>query len=84
MWEDIVIAVGNLILALSLIGTIRDEQKPPLTTSIPGVVVLLVFCIAQVSLELYLTTIITFCVAMMWAVIAWQRYRQGNIVIKKQ
>ena len=82
MWEDVVIGLGNIVLSISLISAVRDSQKPPLITSIPTTITVYIFCIAQISLGLYLTTTVTFVVATLWAVLAWQRFKQGKVVIK--
>ncbi|MBP6041494.1 hypothetical protein KA529_00545 [Candidatus Saccharibacteria bacterium] len=82
MWEDLVIGLGNIVLSISLFSAVRDSQKPPLSTSIPTAITIYIFCIAQISLGLYLTTAVTFVVATLWAVLAWQRFRQGKVVVK--
>lgn len=84
MWEDYVTSVGNIVVALSLINTIRDEQKPPLSTSIPTMICVLGFAASSFSLGLYLSTGILAVVFVIWAVIAWQRFRQGDVQVREK
>ena len=83
MWQDIVLTLTNFVFLVSLASAVRDQQKPPLSTSIPSPLALYVICVVQISLGLYLTTVITFIVANLWLTLAVQRYRQGKVIIKK-
>jgi len=79
MWQDMVLTIANFVFMFSMILAVRDQQKPPLSTSIPSAIALGIVCIVQISLELYLTTLITFIVFCLWTVVAIQRYRQGKV-----
>lgn len=83
MWQDIVLTLTNLVFMGSMISAVRDQQKPPLSTSVPATLALYVVCFVQIDLELYVTTVITFIVANLWLTVAIQRFRQGRVVLEQ-
>lgn len=75
IWQDIVFGIGAVIFAVALIPTIRGAQKPPLMTSIPTTVVLLVFAVTQASLSLWVAAITSVFAASLWLTLAVQKIR---------
>ena len=76
LWQDIVLSVGNLLLAVSLIPSIVGRDKPALSTSLLSGSILFTFGIVYVSLSLWTSVLaISFSVAL-WFVLAVQKYRQ--------
>jgi hypothetical protein len=74
-WQDIVYSVGNLIFALSLIPSIRSDDKPHLYTSIPTAALLLVFAFTSYTLGLIMTAVVTLIGSALWAVLAVQKIK---------
>ncbi|WP_266078084.1 hypothetical protein [Haladaptatus caseinilyticus] len=53
MWQEYVFLAGSIVIMISLIPTIRDEEaQVPLRTSLPSVVVLFVQTLAFLSMGL--------------------------------
>lgn len=76
MWQDFVFTVGSFLFIIGLIPTVRGSQKPPLSTSFVTGLVLLVFAVMYLTLELYLSAVVTTITSMMWATLFLQRHRQ--------
>lgn len=75
MWQDYVIAVGAIGLALALIPSIRADQKPSVFTSAPTAFVLFVFSASYASLDLWFAACTQFVGAALWTVLALQAFR---------
>jgi hypothetical protein len=72
-WQDIVIAIGSLILAIGLIPSVLSKDKPSLWTSVITSLVLITFTIAYASLALWYATFTTALAALLWIVLAAQK-----------
>lgn len=72
-WQDIVLTVGGFIFSLALIPTVRAQDKPPLSTSIPTGIVLLFFAYTYFSLDLIVSTFSTLLMATLWLIVAKQK-----------
>ncbi len=75
IWQDMVIGGGQWFFALALIPMLRSETKPPLVTSLPTGVALLVFAGTFLTLDLWHSALSSAVVGAMWLIIAWQRWR---------
>ncbi len=73
IWQDMVIGGGQWFFALALIPMLRSEAKPPLATSIPTGLALLVFAGTFLTLDLWHSALSSAVVGAMWLVIAGQR-----------
>ena len=78
VWQDIVLSVGMWIFVIALIPTLRGKEKPALSTSIVTSAVLAVFVLTYATLELWLSTIASAVIAVLWFVLAAQKYRKGK------
>lgn len=76
IWQDVCFLVGNLILSAGLIPTIRDTQKPPLTTTLTVLAVLSSFAVAEWTIDLPLAAFATLAQMGAWVVLGVQRWRQ--------
>jgi ammonia channel protein AmtB len=54
MWQDIVFMLGGFIFSIALIPSIRNKNKPALSTSLSTAIVLCIFCIAYASMGFWL------------------------------
>jgi hypothetical protein len=73
-WQDWVFSVGGFVVLLSLVPTIRGDQKPALTTSFTTVVLMGLFAFAMATLGLWLSAIANLGILGAWAILAVQRY----------
>jgi hypothetical protein len=77
-WQDWAFAVGGFFFIVSLVPTMRGEQKPALTTCIMSVVIVTVFTATMASLELWLSALANAGIAVCWAIISMQRYAMNK------
>jgi membrane glycosyltransferase len=78
-WQDIVLAVGQLALAIALVPTVLSHHKPALWTSTITSAVLVLFAVTYASLSLWYATFTTSLAAAMWIILAAQKILQrGN------
>jgi len=75
-WQDWVFAIGGFFVLVSLIPTIRAEQKPALTTSLMTTVLVFIFASTMVTLHLVLAAVTNYGISLAWGVLAYQGYRQ--------
>lgn len=73
IWQDIVITIGCFILALSTVPSIVSDKKPPRTTCIGFVLVLLAFAVSFATLNLWLSTGGAIAQAIAWLILLFQR-----------
>lgn len=73
MWQDLVFFVGTLLFSISMLPSICSKDKPNAKTSISGAVILFVFALTQLSLSLYLSAVMTFINAILWAILFIQK-----------
>jgi hypothetical protein len=72
-WQDYIIAVGNLIFAISLLPSILSQtDKPHLKTSLPTALVLFVFVVTLSTLRLWFSAVATAIAASLWLTLAVQ------------
>jgi hypothetical protein len=73
-WQDVLIAVGNFLMAAALIPSIRSHnEKPPLFTSVSTAAFLSSFGVAFLTLGLWLAMAGVWSGAVAWWILAWQR-----------
>ncbi len=78
IWQDYVLSFGSIILIFALIPSVISKNKPALATSIITGLVLTAFAITFATLQLFFTTITTASVAIMWFVLAVQKFKQQD------
>ena len=77
VWQDIVFAVGAWIFFIALIPSIRNDNKPALSTSATTGVVLFVYTLTFATMELWLSVFSSLLTASAWITLAIQKYRQN-------
>lgn len=74
MWQDIIIAVGNVALAGVLLPTVADSAAAvPRWTSVPTAAVLYTFAATFATMGLTLSAIAALLSAILWSAIALWR-----------
>lgn len=71
-WQDLVFTLGAVVFSLSLLPTVMGRSKPPVLTSLPTGLLLLLFSATYASLGLTLSAAFTVPSALLWLVIAAQ------------
>ena len=71
-WQDWVLSVGNIIIAVALIPTILGPSKPAILTSILTATVLYSFGICFFTLKLKLSCVTVSIAATLWLVLLIQ------------
>ena len=77
--QDLIFAVGGLVLAITVVPTLRSDHKPALSTSVALVVVLGVYTGVLASLDLLLGAAGTALQSVLWGLVVMQiRGRSGR------
>lgn len=74
MWQDIVISVGQWLLAIPLVQ--MRKEPPPLSASVPTAAVLMVFAFTFSTLNLTSSTLSSAICGCMWLVLSALRVRR--------
>jgi hypothetical protein len=77
-WQDIVLALGSLVLAAALIPSIMSHHKPALWTSGSTGLVLAAFAVTYATLSLWYAAITTGLSALLWFVLGIQKFMETN------
>jgi len=77
-WQDIVLAIGSLILAVALVPSVLSTDKPAVWTSVTTGTVLVVFAITYGSLSLWYAVLTTSLAAILWIVLMVQKLLQAK------
>ncbi len=75
-WQDIILTIGNLLLAASLIPSVTGSDKPALSTSLLTGSILLTFAVVYTTLSLWASVFAISLNIALWLVLAVQKYRQ--------
>ncbi len=71
-WQDIVLMVGGFFFAVSLIPAVISSNKPPVATSLPTGMVLIIFVIVYTTLHLWLAALSVGLTGLIWLILAFQ------------
>lgn len=77
-WQDFVFTGGSVLFFFSLLPSVFGREKPPLLTSLPTGILLLLFAATYASLGLAISAVMTVPTAILWLVIALQRIVAGR------
>ncbi len=75
-WQEIVLAVGQVVFIIALIPSIFSKDKPEIWTSILTGTVALSIAITYTTLSLEMAAISAFFNFVAWAILAIQKLRQ--------
>ena len=82
IWQDAVIAVGQILFAVALVPALRSRQKPPRSTCVMTGVILLVFSVTFATLGLWWGSSTAAVCGVLWLVLLWQQGEKGIPVCK--
>ena len=74
-WQDAVMSLGGVFVAVSLIPMLRAPEKPPISTSLPLVVILAAISVAVFTLGLTWAALSTVVQCLLWGALALARLR---------
>lgn len=74
-WQDIVLTLGSWVFIFALIPSVIGKDKPAFNTSLITGVTLLAFVFTYTSLSLWMTAFAQLIVAILWLVLAYQKYQ---------
>ena len=77
-WQELVFFLGQMIFNISLLPSIFSKDKPALITSMLTATVIFVYVFVYGSLSLWLTGISVGTTGLLWAVLAYQKYRMDK------
>ena len=75
MIQDLIISIGQIIFIVALLPTIFNKDKPPIKTSIPTGIILIVFAINFYTIELYYATMTSGINGIEWLILTYQKYK---------
>lgn len=82
MWQEYVVLAGSIIITLTLVPTVLDDDAHvPLSTSVPSVVVLLAQTWAFTSMGLLYTAAGTALGLTLWSLIALRKGRASPLAL---
>ncbi len=74
-WQDIVISIAQLCFIPAMIPSIRNKDKPALSTSFMNVVLVLTIAFCMFTLGLWFAAVTSLAIAATWAILALQKLR---------
>jgi uncharacterized membrane protein YqgA involved in biofilm formation len=74
-WQDWVFSIGGFLILMSLIPTLRGEQKPALTTGVMSFVLVAIFACTMATLGLWFSAFANALISICWGTLALQRYQ---------
>lgn len=86
-WQDLVFTVGAIVFFASLLPTALGSAKPPVLTSLPTGVLLLLFSVTYASLGLTVSAVVTVPSGLLWLLIAAQGLaarRRGRVDLNRR
>jgi hypothetical protein len=76
MWQDYVLFAVQILFCFTLVPMLFAKAKPPLSSSIPTGLGLLVMGGAYATLALWFAAVGSFAIGIQWLVLAYQRFTQ--------
>lgn len=74
MWQDYVLTATALFFCVTLVPMLFAEEKPPLLSSIPTGITLLIIAFVYGTLQLWIAAAGSSIVGLQWLALAWQRF----------
>jgi threonine/homoserine/homoserine lactone efflux protein len=75
MIQDLIISIGQIIFIVALLPTIFNKDKPPIKTSLPTGIILIIIAINFLSLTLYYSFITSGINGIEWLILTYQKYK---------
>lgn len=74
MIQDIIISVGNMIFAVSLLPSIVSDKKPNKFTSLSTAITLFVFCGTFATLNMEFSAVMSWINGSLWSILFGQQF----------
>lgn len=81
MWQDYLLTAVQFFFWITIIPMLLQKEKPPLATSIPTGIILLVAAAATATLHLWFAAASQSITGLEWLLLAYQRIRQERAAI---
>lgn len=75
IWQDVLIASAQAMLAVGLLPALFHHHKPPLTTSAVTALGMAAFVVAFATLSLWWSTAMSAIQLVLWSILALQKRR---------
>ncbi|MCA9334237.1 hypothetical protein KC963_04265 [Candidatus Saccharibacteria bacterium] len=83
MWQDTVIAIGQLAFLPSMIPTLFGKDKPAFSTSVMNAIIVSAIVTAMATLHLWFAVVTGLLIVLVWMILAIQM-RPGSKYRKSQ
>lgn len=83
MWQDIVIAICQVIFIPSMIPTLRGPDKPALVTSALNAILVSIIAFSLSSMQLWFASSTAAAMALIWATLAIQKFKIQTLAKQK-
>ena len=77
-WQDLVLMLGGFGFSVALIPMVRQHEKPPISASLPTVLILIAFGAAYATLGLWLAFLSGLFTCTMWLILLIQKLRRKD------
>lgn len=83
-WQEIVLALGQILFLIALIPSMVTDDKPEIYTSLMTGAVALSISITYLTLHIKLASVMAFLNFVAWSILAIQKHRQPKLSKKKK
>lgn len=83
-WQEIVLALGQVLFLIALIPSIMTDDKPEIYTSLMTGTVALSISVTYLTLHIRLASVMAFLNFIAWSILAIQKHRQPKHLKKKR
>ncbi len=84
MWQDYILTAVQFFFWIAIIPMLLAKEKPPLASSIPTGIILLIAAGATATLHLWFAAISQAITGLEWLALAYQRIRQERAAIPSE
>ncbi len=78
-WQDTTIAFCQLLFLPSMLPTLFGKDKPALSTSVMNTIIVAIITFVMSTLNLWFSVITGTLTAAIWAILAYQKYREQSL-----
>lgn len=83
-WQDVVIAICQLSFLPAMLPTILGKDKPAFITSLMNAIIVGIIVTSMATLHLWFSAITGCVTALIWAILAIQKWQMNkNLALKK-
>lgn len=78
MWQDYVLTAVQIAFCITLFPMLLDKEKPPLISSIPTGLIILIMAATVATLHLWLAAVSQSIVGIQWLILAYQKWHASR------